>query len=39
MPRAFGHPLDKTSDRGVTTKVGIDATVPLARKAEFERVV
>ena len=38
MPRAFGHPLDKSSDEGVTTKVGIDATIPLDKKKEFERV-
>ena len=38
VPDAFGHPLDRTSRNGVTAKMGIDATKPLDRKDEFERV-
>ncbi|MCD6515772.1 MAG: UbiD family decarboxylase [Candidatus Odinarchaeota archaeon] len=38
IPGAFGHPLDRTSKNGVTAKMGIDATKPLDRASEFERV-
>ena len=38
VPNAFGHPLDRTSQNGITAKMGIDATKPLDRENEFERV-
>jgi len=38
IPGAYGHWLDRTSDNGITTKVGIDATKPLSKAKEFERV-
>ena len=38
VPDAFSYPLDRTSRNGVTAKIGIDATKPLDRKDEFERV-
>jgi 2,5-furandicarboxylate decarboxylase 1 len=37
MPGARGHEYILVSDHGVRTKVGIDATVPVARREEFRR--
>lgn len=37
IPGAYGHHLDRTTDEGLTAKVGIDATVPLDRKKDFVR--
>lgn len=37
VPGAFGPKLDRTSEEGVTAKIGIDATASLDRK-EFTRV-
>ncbi len=36
---ARGSSLDPSSDKGLTTKVGLDATKPLDRREDFERVV
>jgi len=38
IPGALGHVLDKSSHAGVSSKVGIDATIPLDRKKDFVRV-
>jgi 3-polyprenyl-4-hydroxybenzoate decarboxylase len=36
---AFGHELNPTtSPQGLTTKIGIDATVPLPRTHRYDRV-
>lgn len=35
IPGTYGHHLDRTTDEGVTAKVGIDATVPLDKKEDF----
>ena len=37
MPGARGHEYVRVSDRGMRTKLGIDATVPFAEKARFAR--
>ena len=37
MPGARGHEYVRVSDRGIRTKLGIDATVPFAEKARFAR--
>lgn len=39
IPGARGSTLDPSSDKGVTTKWGIDATKYLNRKEDFERVL
>lgn len=38
IPGARGHEYVRVSDRGMRTKLGIDATVPFADKARFARV-
>jgi len=38
VPAARGHEYIRVSDRGMRTKLGIDATVPFERKAEFTRL-
>ncbi|RDJ94019.1 hypothetical protein B4Q13_17745, partial [Lacticaseibacillus rhamnosus] len=35
IPAARGHEYVRVSDRGMRTKLGIDATVPFAEKARF----
>jgi 2,5-furandicarboxylate decarboxylase 1 len=37
VPGARGHEYVRVSDRGMRTKLGIDATVPFAEKARFAR--
>jgi 2,5-furandicarboxylate decarboxylase 1 len=37
LPAARGHEYVRVSDRGMRTKLGIDATVPFAEKARFAR--
>ena len=37
IPAARGHEYVRVSDRGMRTKLGIDATVPFADKARFAR--
>lgn len=37
VPAARGHEYVRVSDRGMRTKLGIDATVPFADKARFAR--
>jgi 2,5-furandicarboxylate decarboxylase 1 len=37
IPAARGHEYVRVSDRGMRTKLGIDATVPFAEKARFAR--
>lgn len=37
MPAGRGHEYVRVSDRGMRTKLGIDATVPFADKARFAR--
>lgn len=37
IPGARGHEYVRVSDRGMRTKMGIDATVPFADKAHFRR--
>jgi 2,5-furandicarboxylate decarboxylase 1 len=37
IPGARGHEYVRVSDRGIRTKLGIDATVPFADKARFAR--
>jgi 2,5-furandicarboxylate decarboxylase 1 len=37
LPAARGHEYVRVSDRGMRTKLGIDATVPFADKARFTR--
>jgi 2,5-furandicarboxylate decarboxylase 1 len=37
MPAARGHEYVRVSDRGMRTKLGIDATVPFAEQARFAR--
>jgi 2,5-furandicarboxylate decarboxylase 1 len=37
LPAARGHEYVRVSDRGMRTKLGIDATVPFADKARFAR--
>jgi 2,5-furandicarboxylate decarboxylase 1 len=37
VPSARGHEYVRVSDRGMRTKLGIDATVPFADKARFAR--
>lgn len=38
IPGARGHEYVRVSDRGIRTKLGIDATVPFADRARFTRV-
>jgi len=38
IPGAMGHTLDKSAMNGISAKVGIDATIPLARKKDFVRI-
>lgn len=38
IPAARGHEYVRVSDNGVRTKLGLDATVPFARKGEFTRI-
>ena len=38
VPGAYGPDLDRTTEEGVTAKIGIDATAPLDRKEDFTRV-
>lgn len=38
VPAARGHEYIRVSDRGMRTKLGIDATVPFERKDEFTRL-
>src|SRR6476469_3064137 len=37
LPAARGHEYVRVSDRGMRTKLGIDATVPFAERARFAR--
>ncbi len=37
VPAARGHEYVRVSDRGMRTKLGIDATVPFADRARFAR--
>jgi hypothetical protein len=37
LPAARGHEYVRVSDRGMRTKLGIDATVPFAEQARFAR--
>ena len=37
LPAARGHEYIRVSDRGMRTKLGIDATVPFADRARFAR--
>jgi 2,5-furandicarboxylate decarboxylase 1 len=37
VPAARGHEYVRVSDRGMRTKLGIDATVPFAERAKFAR--
>jgi 2,5-furandicarboxylate decarboxylase 1 len=37
VPAARGHEYVRVSDRGMRTKLGIDATVPFAERARFAR--
>jgi 2,5-furandicarboxylate decarboxylase 1 len=37
LPAARGHEYVRVSDRGMRTKLGIDATVPFVDKARFAR--
>ncbi len=38
IPRARGHEYVRVSDQGIRAKVGIDATVPYADRATYQRV-
>jgi 2,5-furandicarboxylate decarboxylase 1 len=38
MPGGRGHEYVRVSDRGMRTKLGIDATVPYEDRARFQRV-
>lgn len=38
IPAARGHEYVRVSNNGMRTKLGIDATVPFERKAEFTRI-
>lgn len=38
IPGARGHEYIRVSDEGIRTKLGIDATVPFERRAEFTRL-
>lgn len=38
VPAARGHEYVRVSDRGMRTKLGIDATVPFEDKARFQRI-
>lgn len=38
MPGGRGHEYVRVSDRGMRTKLGIDATVPYEDRARFRRV-
>jgi 2,5-furandicarboxylate decarboxylase 1 len=37
VPAARGHEYVRVSDRGMRTKLGIDATVPFAERDKFAR--
>jgi 2,5-furandicarboxylate decarboxylase 1 len=39
VPGARGHEYVRVSDRGIRTKLGIDATVPFAERERFARCV